>query len=95
MALNPKTRIVFDDARHYLMTTRDKYYIISSDPLDVFVKGIAALYSKDYIVSVKRHLNPGGMFDLQVIGDGAEAQSGAVGTNAGDVLLHLGADDAR
>ncbi|MCU1324640.1 MAG: Spermine synthase [Bryobacterales bacterium] len=66
VALNPKTRIVFDDARHYLMTANDKYDIIASDPLDVFVKGTAALYSKEYFESVKRHLNPGGMFSLYV-----------------------------
>ncbi len=66
VALNPKTHIVFDDARHYLMTTTDKFDIIASDPLDVFVKGTAALYSKEYFESVKRHLNPGGMFSLYV-----------------------------
>ncbi len=63
---NPKTRIVFDDARHYLMTTNDTYDIIASDPLDVFVKGTAALYSLEYYESVKRHLNPGGIFTLYV-----------------------------
>ena len=63
---NPKTRIVYDDARHYLLTTQDKYDIIASDPLDVFVKGTAAIYSKEYFDSVKAHLNPGGMFTLYV-----------------------------
>jgi spermidine synthase len=63
---NPKTRVVFDDARHYLMTTKDKYDIIASDPLDVFAKGTAAIYSLEYFESVKRHLNPGGMFTLYV-----------------------------
>jgi spermidine synthase len=63
---NPKTRIVYDDARHYLMTTNAKYDIIASDPLDVFVKGTAALYSLEYYESVKRHLNPGGIFTLYV-----------------------------
>src|SRR5205814_6879562 len=66
VALNPKTRIVFDDARHYLFTTTEKFDIIASDPLDVFVKGTAALYSKEYFESVKQHLNPGGMFTLYV-----------------------------
>ena len=51
---NPKTHIVFDDARHYLMTTKNKYDIIASDPLDVFAKGTAALYSKEYFEAVKR-----------------------------------------
>jgi spermidine synthase len=63
---NPRTRIVFDDARHYVLTTPEKFDIIASDPLDVFVKGTAALYSQEYFEAVKRHLNPGGMFSLYV-----------------------------
>jgi spermidine synthase len=63
---NPKTHLHFDDARHYLLTTTEKFDIIASDPLDVFVKGTAALYSKEYFEAVKRHLNPGGMFTLYV-----------------------------
>lgn len=66
VAKNPKTHIVFDDARHYLLTTTDKFDIIASDPLDVFVKGTAALYSKEYFESVRSHLNPGGYFSLYV-----------------------------
>jgi spermidine synthase len=66
VALNPKTHIHFDDARHYLLTTTEKFDIIASDPLDVFIKGTAALYSKEYFESVKSHLNPGGMFTLYV-----------------------------
>jgi spermidine synthase len=66
VALNPKTHLVFDDARHFLLTTADKFDIIASDPLDVFIKGTAALYSKEYFEAVKQHLNPGGMFTLYV-----------------------------
>ena len=63
---NPRTRIVYDDARHYLLTTTDTFDIIASDPLDVFVKGTAALYSQEYFEAVKRHLRPGGIFTLYV-----------------------------
>jgi spermidine synthase len=63
---NPRTHIIYDDARHYLLTTTEKFDIIASDPLDVFVKGTAALYSREYFDAVKRHLNPGGMFTLYV-----------------------------
>jgi len=66
VAHNPKTHIVFDDARHYLLTTAEKFDIIASDPLDVFIKGTAALYSREYFESVKEHLNPGGIFTLYV-----------------------------
>jgi spermidine synthase len=63
---NPRTRMIYDDARHYVLTTQEKFDIIASDPLDVFVKGTAALYSKEYFEAVKAHLNPGGMFTLYV-----------------------------
>ncbi|HKA02569.1 MAG TPA: fused MFS/spermidine synthase, partial [Candidatus Solibacter sp.] len=63
---NPKTRVVFDDARHYLLTTTDKFDIIASDPLDIFAKGTAAIYSKEYFENVKAHLKPGGLFTLYV-----------------------------
>ncbi|HYL39344.1 MAG TPA: fused MFS/spermidine synthase [Bryobacteraceae bacterium] len=63
---DPRTRIIYDDARHYVLTTTEKFDIIASDPLDVFVKGTAALYSKEYFDVVKQHLNPGGMFTLYV-----------------------------
>src|ERR1035438_996763 len=63
---NPRTHMVYDDARHYLMTTTEMFDIIASDPLDVFVKGTAGLYSEEYFEAVKRHLNPGGFFSLYV-----------------------------
>ncbi len=63
---NPRTHIVFDDARHYLLTSREKFDIIASDPLDVFVKGTAALYTKEYFDAIQGRLNPGGFFSLYV-----------------------------
>jgi spermidine synthase len=63
---DPRTRIIFDDARHYLLTTTETFDIVASDPLDVFVKGTAALYTTEYFEAVRRHLNPGGLFTLYV-----------------------------
>jgi len=63
---NPKTRIEYDDARHFLLTTKQRFDVIASDPLDVFIKGTAALYSKEYFDAVKQRLNPGGWFSLYV-----------------------------
>ena len=63
---DPRTHMVYDDARHYLLTTTETFDIIASDPLDVFVKGTAGLYSEEYFEAVKRHLRPGGMFTLYV-----------------------------
>jgi spermidine synthase len=57
---DPRTRIVYDDARHYVLTSNEKFDIITSDPIHPWVKGIAPLYSTEYFDLVKRHLNPGG-----------------------------------
>jgi spermidine synthase len=56
-----RTRVVFDDARHFVLTTPQKFDIITSDPIHPWVKGSATLYSAEYFEMVKRHLNPGGM----------------------------------
>ena len=58
---NAKTRMVYDDARHYIFTTRDKYDVITTDPIHPWVKGTSVLYSKEYYELVKQHLNPGGV----------------------------------
>ena len=63
---NPKTRIVLDDARHYLLTTNEKFDAITSDPLDPWVKGAAMLYTREFFETVKAHLNPGGAVTLFV-----------------------------
>jgi len=61
VAQNPKVSIVYDDARHYVLTTREKFDVITSDPIHPWVKGSAALYTQEYFESVKAHLNPGGV----------------------------------
>jgi spermidine synthase len=58
---NPRVRIVYDDARHYILTTQEKFDIITSDPIHPWVKGAATLYTKEYFELIKRHLNPGGL----------------------------------
>jgi spermidine synthase len=58
---DPRTQIHYDDARHYVLTTPEKFDIITSDPIHPWVKGSATLYSKEYFELVKEHLNPGGV----------------------------------
>ncbi|HEY5232899.1 MAG TPA: fused MFS/spermidine synthase, partial [Verrucomicrobiae bacterium] len=58
---DPRTKIIFDDARHYIFTAHDKFDIITSDPIHPWVKGSATLYTKEYFELVKSHLNPGGI----------------------------------
>jgi spermidine synthase len=58
---DPRVQIVYDDARHFIHATREKFDIITSDPIHPWVKGSATLYSKEYFELVKQHLNPGGI----------------------------------
>jgi len=63
---NPKVNIHLDDARHYLLTTDEKFDAITSDPLDPWVKGAATLYTREFFEVIKDHLNPGGVVTLFV-----------------------------
>src|SRR5439155_6599074 len=38
---DPRTKIVYDDARHFVLTTPEKFDIITSDPIHPWVKGSA------------------------------------------------------
>jgi spermidine synthase len=58
---DPRVQIVYDDARHFVLTTPEKFDIITSDPIHPWVKGSATLYSKEYFELVKEHLKPGGI----------------------------------
>jgi spermidine synthase len=58
---DPRVRLVDDDARHYVLTTQERFDIITSDPIHPWVKGAATLYTREYFEQVRRHLNPGGI----------------------------------
>jgi spermidine synthase len=58
---DPRVEVIYDDARHYILTTREKFDVVTSDPIHPWVKGAASLYTKEYFELVKAHLNPGGV----------------------------------
>jgi spermidine synthase len=58
---DPRVEVVYDDARHFVLTTKEKFDVITSDPIHPWVKGAATLYTKEYFELAKQHLNPGGV----------------------------------
>jgi spermidine synthase len=58
---DPRTRIVYDDARHFIFTTKQKFDVITTDPIHPWIKGTSSLFSKEYYEMVKAHLNTGGV----------------------------------
>jgi spermidine synthase len=61
-----RVEIVYDDARHYVLTTREKFDVITSDPIHPWVKGAATLYTREYFERCKQRLNPGGVISQWV-----------------------------
>lgn len=63
---NPKVELHIDDGRHYLLTADQTFDGITSDPLDPWVKGAAALYTREFWELVRSRLNPGGVVTVFV-----------------------------
>jgi spermidine synthase len=61
---DPRTEVICDDGRHFIRTTSEKFDIITSDPIDPWVKGCAALNTQEYYRMCKAHLKPGGIMTL-------------------------------
>jgi spermidine synthase len=60
--------VIYDDGRHYIRTLPPemKFDVITSDPIDPWVKGSAALNTVEYYEMCKRHLSPGGVMSLWI-----------------------------
>jgi spermidine synthase len=82
VARNPKTNIQIDDARHFLLTTDQKFDAITSDPFDPWVKGAATLYTAEFFELMKKRLNPGGVVTIfvQLYESGLDAVKSEVAT---------------
>ncbi len=61
VAKDPRTQIYFDDARSFVLTSDEQFDVITSDPINPWVKGAASLYTREYFESVRAHLKPGGV----------------------------------
>ena len=58
---DPRVTVHYDDARHFVLLSGDKYDIITSDPIHPWVKGSATLFTKEYFQLCRDHLKPGGL----------------------------------
>jgi spermidine synthase len=66
MVNGKEVRFEYDDGRHYISTSNNKFDIISSDPIDPWGKGAAALYTLEFFTICKAHLKPGGAISLWI-----------------------------
>ncbi len=56
-----RVEVVYDNPRHYILTTQEKFDVITSGATHPWVKGAAALYTREYLEVARQHLNPGGV----------------------------------
>jgi spermidine synthase len=59
---DPRLRVVLDDARNFLLTTREKYDLIISEPSNPWIAGVATLFTGEYYRAARARLAPGGVF---------------------------------
>jgi spermidine synthase len=79
---DPKVTVEIDDGRHYLLTTDRTFDVITSDPLDPWIKGAATLFTEEFFQSIRRHLKPGGVVTqfVQLYGSNLDAVKSEIGT---------------
>jgi spermidine synthase len=58
---SPRASIIIDDGRFFLGGTREKYDIVTSEPLQPYTRGTVNLYSFEFYQACKRTLLPGGV----------------------------------
>ena len=58
---NPKVKIYFNDGRNFLLTTDEKFDVITADPIHPWFRGAGYLYTNEYFTLASEHLRPGGI----------------------------------
>jgi spermidine synthase len=58
---DPRVELVWQDGRNYLQTTRERFDVITADPIHPWAQGAAYLYTTEYYRLVAEHLAPGGI----------------------------------
>jgi spermidine synthase len=59
---NPKVRVLLGDARELLLTTRETYDVIFSEPSNPYRAGISSLFTEEFYRAARTRLSPGGLF---------------------------------
>ena len=57
---DPRVHVIFDDARNFLLTTRERYDLIISEPSNPWIAGVATLFTDEFYAGARRALAPGG-----------------------------------
>ena len=93
---SPKVEIVYDDAHHFVLTTREKFDIITSDPIHPWMKGWIRVFDHPYFAVTDENGAfeikdaPAGNLRLMVWHGSAGWKDGAKGRNGDPVQIQAG-----
>ena len=59
---NPKVHLSFADAREVLLTSREHYDVIFSEPSNPYRAGVSSLFTREFYRAAGKRLAPGGIF---------------------------------
>lgn len=59
---DPRSHIVYEDAKTFFASTREPYDLIVSEPSNPWVSGVATLFSNEFYGHIVQHLAPDGYF---------------------------------
>ncbi|MFQ5464521.1 MAG: fused MFS/spermidine synthase [Thermodesulfobacteriota bacterium] len=59
---NPRVRVHYEDGRHFLYTTKEKYDVIISEPSNIWISGVSQLFTREFYRIADEHLNEDGIF---------------------------------
>jgi spermidine synthase len=57
---SPRARLIHDDGRNYLLRTKERYDVVTSEPMPPRHAGVVNLYSREYYRLARERLRPGG-----------------------------------
>lgn len=58
---DPRTRILVGDARTHFRLGRQRYDVVISEPSNPWMAGVAALFTREFFLSLRESLSPGGL----------------------------------
>jgi predicted membrane-bound spermidine synthase len=58
---DPRSHVIFDDARTYFSTGRKRYDVIVSEPSNPWVSGVGSLFTREFYRLLRGHLQPSGL----------------------------------
>lgn len=59
---DPRARVILDDARNYLRSTRERFDVVVADLFVPWQAGAGSLYTREHFATVRERLAPDGLF---------------------------------